>query len=68
MRPGTPPILNLRPQSKVSPRAQHGVLELIQKFNHRHLQQRGGDDELTAHAAACQAKRSATPCSSRPES
>lgn len=52
MRPGRAPILNLRPADAISPRRQQATLELAQRFNRRHLQERAGDDELSARIAA----------------
>ena len=48
MRPGSAPILFLRPPKGVSAKQQRSVLELISRLNRRHLQQRASDDDLEA--------------------
>lgn len=52
MRPGAAPILDLRPQPQIAAGQQRRILELVQNFNRQHLQQRDGDDELSARVAA----------------
>ena len=52
MRPGKTPILNLRPQSEVSPNQQRRVLDFVTQLNQRHLDQRGNDDRLSARIDA----------------
>lgn len=52
MRADQPPILNLKPQQRISGPQQQATLDLIQKMNRRHLASRGGDDELSARIAA----------------
>lgn len=48
MRPGSQPILHLRPQSQISQRQQRSTLDLIQQLNRDHLEARDHDDELSA--------------------
>ena len=52
MRAGATPILNLRPQKKISAAQQRGTLDLVQSMNRRHLLMRDEDDELTARIDA----------------
>ena len=52
MRPGTTPILNLRPQKNISANQQRNTLDLIQKMNRRHLAARDNDDVLSARVSA----------------
>ncbi|MEI8383289.1 MAG: DUF1501 domain-containing protein [Planctomycetota bacterium] len=52
MRPGSQPILHLRPQSQISPRQQRSTLDLIQQLNRDHLEARDHDDELSARLRA----------------
>ena len=52
MRAGKTPILNLRPQKAISGAQQRSTLDLLQSLNHRHLQRRGEDDELSARIDA----------------
>jgi hypothetical protein len=52
MRPGNTPILDLRPQPRISSAQQRSTLEFLQELNKRHLEQRGQDDELEARIAA----------------
>jgi hypothetical protein len=52
MRAGETPILDLKPQSAISPAQQRRTLELVQKFNRQHLAERHGDDELSARIQA----------------
>ena len=52
MRPGTTPILDLRPQTEISSPQQRGVLNLVQQLNRRHLADRQPDNELSARIAA----------------
>lgn len=48
MRPGSNPILNLRPQPQISDQQQRAALDLIRQLNARHLAARDGDSELEA--------------------
>lgn len=52
MRPGTSPILDLKPQSGVSNAQQRRDLALIDSLNRRHLELRNHDDELTSRVKA----------------
>lgn len=52
MRPGTTPILNLRPQASISATRQRADLDLINKLNQQHLAARDGDDQLAARIRA----------------
>lgn len=52
MRTGGTPILNLQPPASISPAQQRRTLDLIQRFNYRHLEGRPADDELSARIAA----------------
>lgn len=52
LRPGSTPILDLQPQREISPRQQQGVLDLVRRLNHEHLQRRTLDDELSARIQA----------------
>jgi hypothetical protein len=52
MRPGAAPILDLHPQPEVSAEQQQATLQLLQQWNREHLQQRRGDDDLSARVAA----------------
>jgi len=52
MRPGTTPILDLRPQAQVSPGQQKRTFDLVQQWNREHVRQRQADDELSARVAA----------------
>jgi uncharacterized protein (DUF1501 family) len=52
MRAGATPVLNLRPQKKISAAQQRATLDLVRSMNRRHLQLRDGDDELAARIAA----------------
>jgi len=52
MRPGTSPILDLKPQPEVSLQQQQIDLSLIRTLNRRHLDQRDHDDQLTARVKA----------------
>jgi hypothetical protein len=48
MRPGANPILNLKPPAQVSGAQQKSTLDLIQKLNAKHLENRDYDDSLAA--------------------
>ncbi len=48
VRPGPNPILNLRPQPKISNSQQRAALDLIQQLNAKHLAERDADSELEA--------------------
>ncbi len=48
MRAGAAPILNLNTPSGIDVGQQRSTLDFAQRINRRHLQQRGGDDELDA--------------------
>ena len=52
MRPGTAPILDLHPQPEVTTEQQQTTLQLLQHWNREHLQERRGDDDLSARVAA----------------
>ena len=52
MRSGRNPILNLRPQPRISGAEQRRALDLIRRLNQRHLEQRDFDDELAARVDA----------------
>jgi len=52
MRPGSTPILDLRPQSQVSSGQQQRTFDLVQQWNREYVQQRQADDELSARVAA----------------
>ena len=52
MRPGKTPVLNLRPQQGVTPERQRATLDLIQRLNQQHLEERDFDDELSARMDA----------------
>ena len=52
MRTGSTPILNLQPPTGISSAQQRSTLNLIQRFNDRHLAARSEDDELSARIAA----------------
>lgn len=52
MRPGAAPILDLRPQEQITADQQRNILDLVQRLNHRHVQQRAGNDELAARVSA----------------
>ncbi len=52
MRADQPPILNLKPQPRISAEQQTATLDLVQQMNRRHLASRGNDDELAARVAA----------------
>lgn len=52
MRAGSSPILNLKPQSGVTITQQKRDLNLLASLNERHLEQRDGDDELSARIRA----------------
>jgi len=52
MRPGANPILNLKPQPKISGEQQKHALDLLRKLNADHLLQRDNDDELSARIAS----------------
>ena len=52
MRPGAAPILDLRPQEQITATQQRSILDLVQRLNQRHVQQRAGDDELAARVSA----------------
>ena len=52
MRPGTTPILDLRPQKEISASQQRNILDLVQQLNRRHVEQRARDDELAARVSA----------------
>ncbi len=52
MRPGKNPILNLRPQSAITPGRQQGTLKLINRLNQQHRQARDFSDELGARISA----------------
>jgi uncharacterized protein (DUF1501 family) len=52
MRSGASPILNLHPASGMSTQRQRSVLDLVQQLNQQHLDERDGDDELSARISA----------------
>ncbi len=52
MRAGATPILNLAPQPEISTAQQRRILSAVLDQNRRHLEQRGGNDELDARIAA----------------
>ena len=52
MRPGTHPILNLKPARTISDEQQRATFELIQNLNTRHVAERGFSDELNARLNA----------------
>jgi hypothetical protein len=52
MRPGTRPILNLRPQNQMSVPQQRAMLDLVQQWNRQHLAERDNEGELAARIAA----------------
>ena len=52
MRPGKTPVLNLKPQEGVTPERQRATLDLIQRLNQQHLEERDFDDELSARMNA----------------
>jgi hypothetical protein len=52
MRPGSQPILHLRPQEGISLPQQRATLDLLQKLNRDHLAARDNDDELSARIKA----------------
>lgn len=52
MRAGSSPILNLKPQPGVTIAQQKRDLALLASLNKRHLEQRDGDDELSARIRA----------------
>jgi hypothetical protein len=52
LRAGKEPIVNLRPPALVSAPQQRAALDLIQKLNRRHLEERDFDDELAARLDA----------------
>jgi len=52
MRPGRAPIINLRPQRQISAAQQRATLDLVGRLNREHLDQRNGDDELSARVTA----------------
>ena len=52
MRAGRNPILDLKPQNKISKQQQRKLLDLAQKFNHEHLKKRNHDDDLVARIKA----------------
>ena len=52
MRPGETPVLNLKPQEGVTPERQRATLDLIQRLNQQHLEERDHDDELSARMNA----------------
>jgi Protein of unknown function (DUF1501) len=52
MRPGKTPILNLQPPEGIHDRQQRATLDLVQRMNQRHLEQRDHDDELAARIGA----------------
>ena len=52
VRPGDSPILDLKPPERMTADRQRKVLDLIGRLNHRHLEKRGEDSELSARIAA----------------
>jgi hypothetical protein len=50
LRAGASPIVNLRPQSSISPAQQRAMLDFVQQRNAEHLAERDADDELSARA------------------
>ena len=52
MRPGSSPILNLKPQPGISPSDQRRMLDLVRKLNADHRRRRDDDNELTARINA----------------
>jgi hypothetical protein len=52
LRPGSTPILDLQPQSQISPRQQLGTLDMIRQLNRQHAELRDQDDELSARIEA----------------
>lgn len=52
MRPGSQPILHLRPASGFSSGDQRRTLDFLQRLNAEHLQRRNADSELEARIAA----------------
>src|SRR3954468_6962898 len=52
MRPGSQPILHLKPQPQISLPQQRATLDLLLEINRRHLAARGNDDELSARIKA----------------
>ncbi|MDA1050067.1 MAG: DUF1501 domain-containing protein [Planctomycetota bacterium] len=52
MRPGATPILDLRPQKQIAAAQQRNILDLVQRLNRHHVEQRAGDDELAARVSA----------------
>ncbi len=52
LRPGTNPILNLKPPASRSPQRQGDLASFIQRFNREHLVRRDSDDALLARLHA----------------
>jgi hypothetical protein len=52
MRGGAQPILHLQPAARLAPHEQREVLDLLQRFNAEHWQQRDRDTELAARIEA----------------
>ena len=52
MRPGAAPILYLQPPAGVTAQRQQSILDFSRRLNRRHLEERGGDDELAARISA----------------
>ena len=52
LRPGTNPILNLKPPASRSPQRQGDLASFIQRFNREHLARRDNDDALMARLHA----------------
>jgi hypothetical protein len=52
MRPGSTPILHLRPEPPIAPDWQRRVLDLVQSLNQPHLLDRAMNDELSARIEA----------------
>jgi hypothetical protein len=51
-RPGATPVVDLRPQRRISDRQQLGTLDLLRTLNRRHLDQRGAESQLEARIEA----------------
>ena len=52
MRPGKTPVLNLQPQSGITPSQQRSTLDFLQRMNQQHLVERDHDSELSARIEA----------------
>lgn len=52
LRGGPSPILNLRPETTITPDQQRSTLDLVRRLNAEHLKEREGDSALAARIAA----------------